>query len=391
MKRLVVLLCLLVASSAGFGQDANMQQLEKELKELKQKVNEQEKKIEASADMIESKGKEKYSFMGNTTIGGYGELHINQLSGKDDATSSSRSIDFHRFVLFFEHKFTDKIKLFSELEVEHVLASSGAKGEVELEQAYIDFEYYNGHHLWAGLFLLPVGFLNETHEPNTFYGVERNPVEKNIIPTTWWEGGVLFKGQIIEHLTYDFALHSALNTDLSKKYSIRSGRQKVSEAEARSIGSTARVTYRPIAGLDLSLVLQYQNDITQKSEAESVSAFLFNLNASYEYKGFGIKALYAHWELGGDGPESIGANRQFGFYIEPSYRINDTWGVFGRWSQYDNTAGSNGGDSAKSQVNIGVNYWPHESVVVKLDLEDQYNQNDADERRGFNLGIGYQF
>ena len=38
--------------------------------------------------------------------------------------------------------------------------------------------------------LVPVGFLNEVHEPPTFYGVERNPVEKNVIPTTWWEGGI---------------------------------------------------------------------------------------------------------------------------------------------------------------------------------------------------------
>ena len=42
----------------------------------------------------------------------------------------------------------------------------------------------------AGLFLIPVGILNQTHEPDTFYGVERNNVEKNIIPTTCGEGGL---------------------------------------------------------------------------------------------------------------------------------------------------------------------------------------------------------
>ena len=124
----------------------------------------------------------------NTTIGGYGELHLNL---NDDADNE---IDFHRWVLFINHRFSDRITLNGEFELEHSLAGDGKPGEVELEQAYIDIALDGGNHFKAGLFLLPVGTLNETHEPDTFYGVERNPIEKNIIPTTWWEAGLALNG-----------------------------------------------------------------------------------------------------------------------------------------------------------------------------------------------------
>ena len=102
--------------------------------------------------------------------------------------SRDNQIDFHRWVLFLNHRFNDSITLYSELELEHSLSGDGKNGEVELEQAYLDFAFGKGLHAKAGLFLLPVGILNETHEPNTFFGVERNPIEKEMIPTTWWEG-----------------------------------------------------------------------------------------------------------------------------------------------------------------------------------------------------------
>jgi hypothetical protein len=390
MKKISLTLLVWLITASVTAQETTLQTLEKELKELKQTVKEQEKKIEASATAIENKNT-GHSIFGNTKLGGYGEIHMNQLWDKDDSATSKRQIDFHRFVLFVEHKFNDNIKFFSEIEIEHVIASSSKKGEIELEQAFIDFQYSTNHHVIGGLFLIPVGIINETHEPNAFYGVERNLVERNILPATWWEGGVLFKGNITNQLSYDAAIHSGLKTDAAGKYAIRNGRQQVSEAEARGFGLTTRISYKPMAGLDLNLALQYQTDVTQKSEVDSVSAYLINLNATYQCKDFSIKALFASWSLNGDGPKSFGADKTYGYYIEPSYRINEKWGVFARFSQYDTTAGSKGGKTAKSIVNLGVNFWPHESVVLKFDIEDQYNENQKGESLGFNLGLGYQF
>ena len=176
-----------------------------------------------------------------TTIGGYGELHLN--------TGDKDQIDFHRWVLFVNHRFNDRIKLFSEFELEHSLSGNGKPGEVELEQAYIEFDLDQGLSAKAGVYLLPLGFLNETHEPDTFYGVERNNVEKNIIPTTWWEGGAAVSKSFDSGLGFDFGVHSGLNvpTAGSKAFSIRSGRQKVAEADATNWAASARVRYAGVS------------------------------------------------------------------------------------------------------------------------------------------------
>ncbi len=78
------------------------------------------------------------SSAGNTQIGGYGEMHYNNLDSK-------KEIDFHRFVLFFGHQFSNKFRMFSELELEHAIGGEGKVGEIELEQAYIEYDVSENH------------------------------------------------------------------------------------------------------------------------------------------------------------------------------------------------------------------------------------------------------
>ncbi|MCW8955608.1 MAG: OprO/OprP family phosphate-selective porin, partial [Gammaproteobacteria bacterium] len=191
-----------------------------------------------------------------TTIGGYGELHYNNL---DKNGTDFTELDFHRFVLEVGHDFNDRIRFFSEVELEHALvkdtADGSSPGEYELEQAYIELDLSDSSSLKTGIFLIPVGILNETHEPPTFYGVERNPIEKNIIPATWWEGGALYSAHMENGISYDLAIHSGLaNIDGN----IRSGRQKVAESNADSLAYTARIKYTGIAGLELSATANVQ-------------------------------------------------------------------------------------------------------------------------------------
>ena len=61
-----------------------------------------------------------------------------------------------------------------ELELEHALVEGLEEaGELELEQAYIDFLLTRAFNLRAGMLLVPVGIINERHEPPVFHGVER--------------------------------------------------------------------------------------------------------------------------------------------------------------------------------------------------------------------------
>ena len=375
---------LALSASASASDSTEITELKNQLAKQAQQIAELSQAVEATTQAIESNAgsSNKLSF------GGYGELHYNNLNGQGGA-SDKKEIDFHRFVMFTGYEFNDKLRFFSELELEHSLAGEGKKGEIELEQAYIEYDVSANYTAKAGLFLLPIGLLNETHEPATFYGVERNNVEKNIIPTTWWEAGAGVIGKYDNGLSWGGYVHSGLKVSAANNFKVRDGRQKVSEANANDLASTVHVKYSGVPGLELGAALQYQQNIGQTLEQELGSAVLLEAHAVYQLDQFSLRALYAQWDLQGSAPAAIGADQQTGFYLEPSYRISESLGVFARYSEWDNQAGDQL-DSASVQYDVGVNYWLHPQVVIKADFQAQNNDNGKDQN-GFNLGVGYQF
>lgn len=365
---------------------------EKAVEENTEKVEETEMALEATAAAIEDSSS---SSVGGTTsgtsLGGYAELHYN--GGDKD------QVDFHRFVLFVGHEFNERMRFFSELEIEHSLAGDGKPGEVELEQAFVEFDLTDDLTSSVGLQLIPVGILNETHEPPTFYGVERNDVEKNIIPSTWWEAGVKLSGKIGETIQYDAMVHSGLKTPIAggNAFLIRKGRQKVAEATWKNAAFTGRLTWMPLAGVSLGASVQYQDDLTQTGAP--TSATLFEAHADIRRQvstssEFSIRALYAQWNLNSMEAELIGRDVQRGWYVEPSYKYSfdngQAIGFFTRYSSFDNNAG-NIINTANKQTSFGVNYWPHENVALKADYQIDNRADEATEDNRINLGIGVQF
>lgn len=370
-----------------------IQQQQAEIQRLKGAQEETDAKVEATVDAVENSALNSVAeWVNDTSFGGYGELHYNNLENQHGG-SDKNEIDLHRFVLFFGHEFTDDVRFFSELEVEHNVAGDDADGEVEIEQAYIEWDYADNHTAKAGVFLVPVGILNETHEPDTFYGVERNPVENKIIPTTWWEGGLAFSGEITEGLSYDFAVHSGLKIDVAGgDFTVRSGRQKTSEADADDGAITARVKYTGIEGLELAATVQHQTDVAQDDFNANIDANLFEAHAIYQAGPFQLRALYAMWDLNDAiNAASPGADEQEGFYIEPSYMLTEKLGIFARYSEWDNQAGSSTVDSEFQQRDIGINYWLTPTVVFKADYQNQSAPSTESELDGLNLGVGWSF
>jgi hypothetical protein len=378
-------------------QQRQIEELQAQLTRTSDQAQATDEKVEVVGDMLEqlsygdTSGGD--SWTDRTRIGGYGELHYNNLDSKEE-------LDFHRFVLYFNHDFTDRITFVSELELEHAIAGDGQNGEIELEQAYVNFALGEQVNSRAGLFLMPVGILNLTHEPNTFFGVERNPVEKNIIPTTWWEAGFDFHGELAPGFAYDVAMTSGLDvpTTGSKAFLIRNGRQKGSEARADNLAYTGRLKWTGMPGVELALSGQYQDDVTQGDF--DVSATLLQAHADIRRGPFGLRALWARWDLDDSGvidasdPAAIGRDEQEGWYIEPSIRgqlwdIPGEFGAFARYNVWDNNAGASN-DTEFTQYDFGINYWPIPEVVLKFDIQQQDNDGRTDDN-GYNLGIGYAF
>jgi hypothetical protein len=275
-----------------------VQQQQREIADLKARLADADAQLAAADEKIEATGDYLDSVAmaappATTNIGGYGELHYNNLNATDSARDSEE-IDFHRFVLFFGHDFSDRVSFFSELELEHSLAGDGAPGEVELEQAYINYALSDSLSAKTGLFLMPIGFINETHEPPTFYGVERNAVENVIVPATWWEAGAALSGHTETGLSWDVALHSglAIPTTGDSAFRVRSGRQKVAEAMASDPAVTFRLRYSGVPGLDVGASYQYQSDASQIAGDGLDAGNLFVANASYDIGAFRLKGLY---------------------------------------------------------------------------------------------------
>ena len=332
------------------------------------------------------------STLNKVTLGGYGEVHYNNLQAKDSANDVEES-DIHRFVLFAGYEYSDSIRFYSEFEIEHGVAGEGKNGEVEIEQAYIEWDFAENSSALAGVFLLPIGIMNETHEPNTFYGVERNNVEKMIIPSTWWESGVMVSHHTDAGLKIEVAAHSGLKLPESgsKMYAVRYGRQKASEADTHELAYTAAVTYTGIAGLEIGAAINYQEDVTQVKNDGREEALLWVAHAIYNNGPFGLRALYAEWDIDGDVAKAANMDKQDGYYIEPSYMATEKLGFFGR---YEDVRAGRGADRF-DQVSLGFNYWLHPQVVLKFNWEERKHELSADKATrdydGYNLGVGWSF
>lgn len=366
-----------------------IEQLEQKQSGMQQKQQEIAESQEQIAEEVERGATGKLAqWAEKTQVGGYGEMHWNNTNLTDE-------IDLHRVVMFLGHEFTDDIRFFSEIEIEHDIAGEDKVGEVEVEQAFMEFDLNDRLRAKAGVFLVPVGILNETHEPDTFYGVERNNVEKDIIPATWWEGGVGLSGDFGAGWNFDLAAHSGLDAKKDAAYTFkpRDGRQKVGEAPAEDPAYTARLAYRGIAGLELAAAVQYQADLTQSNSLalggiDQAEALLWETHLLYNRGPFGLRGLYAEWDVDGTQAKALGRDRQYGWYLEPSYRFLENWGVFARYSEWDNEAGGSG-DSAREQRDFGFNYWPTDNVVLKVDYMNQ--EKPGTDERGFNMGVGWSF
>lgn len=120
------------------------------------------------------------------SLAGYGEVLYQNLSRSTDAgiaTAQKDEIDYLRHVMYVGFRFSERILFNSEMEVEH--GSSGRKGEVSMEFGYVEVRLGQALHARTGMLLVPVGIINELHEPTTFPGALRPETESAIIPTTW--------------------------------------------------------------------------------------------------------------------------------------------------------------------------------------------------------------
>lgn len=353
-----------------------------------------------------------------TTIGGYGEFAYNHYikgSNKNDEA------DLRRFVLFFGHRFNEELRFVSELEWEHGVTSRDDAGETEVEQSYLNYRVSDAVNYKGGLFLIPLGLLNETHEPPTYYGVERNEVETRIIPTTWREGGLGIYGEVGEGLRYDMGITTGFNAGKFSDPStgVREGHQEMTLARANDLSVYGALNYRGVPGVQLGGGIFTGNtgqdgytgpgSVRQQPLLQGVKGrlTLWDLHAKFTQGNLELQALYAKGTLGdtdaisaaavADGRDGAIARSFYGWYGQAAYHLwrsgDYDLAPFIRYEKYNTQQQVATGFVAnplndERVITTGLSFKLHPQVVLKTDFQ-KYKADSSKNR--FNVGLGYMF
>lgn len=360
-----------------------------------------EEKIQILMEEVEAlkeKEAEEFEVAEKIRFHGYGELHYKNTSeeGQND------KMDFHRMVIGLTYHFNDWIVFDTEVDFEH------AASEMELEYAHISFLLSDAFNVRMGSMLMPVGYLNEFHEPPLFYSVERPYVQTNVIPTTWQEGGIGIFGSPVPELNYRLYLVGGLDASKFKADSgIRKGRGKVAEAKADDLAVVGRLEYEGIFGIQLG-VSGYFGDAAQRDSAlEDATVSILEGDIRYQWKNLELTGLVAlvnvddtdkiHTSTG----EVIG-EEILGWYVEGAYHLGKLFlpegqdiVLFTRHEQFDTQKEVDDGLTAdpandRKVTTFGLAYYPIPEVAVKVDLESWENGTGNDWHQ-FNLGVAYMF
>jgi len=337
------------------------------------------------------------------SIGGYAQIDYNEPEG-----SAPGKLDVHRVVMFLGYKFNDKVSFVSEIEYEHV-------SEVYIEQAYLKYKANENFNVLAGLMLVPMGIINEFHEPTTFYGVERPNVDNYIVPTTWREIGVGFSGKIDDaslkyqaYLFNGFKSYAAGTGILRGTDGFRKGRQKGAESVVNSPNLSAKLDYYGITGLRLGLSGYFGKTQTDDSsiEGSTVGISMIGLDARYKYNNLELRGQYIHTNLTDTEDYNLLTGKDlgsqmYGLYGEVAYSF-DLKGVekltpFLRYEKHNThaeTAGILVANDAfdRDEIIFGLNYKVANGAAFKIDYQLMNNAvAGSDTAKQFNAGVAVSF
>lgn len=358
------------------------------------------------------------------SIGGYGQLEYLQPLDKD--AHKNGLLDVHRVVLMFGYKFNERTNFVTEIEFEHV-------NEVSVEQAFLNYRINKWINFRGGLMLIPMGIINEYHEPTTFNGVNRPMVDTKIIPTTWRELGAGFAGSFDEiSLKYQAYVVNGFNgyngtAVVNGNDAFRKARQKGIESYISSPNFTAKVDYYGIRSLNIGSSLYVGNtqstlfngisrsDAALIAQADSsvLKMTMTAIDARYVHHGLQLKGqlvyaalnnteAYNTFAKNANTNKGIG-NAMMGYYIELGYNVFQQTKIaeselipFIRYEKYNTQQKTDGVTMKNDLYNntlfvTGLGWKITRGAIIKTDVEFSKNAASVKYAKSLNLGIGVWF
>jgi len=302
------------------------------------------------------------------SIGAYGEIKFGGVQNPAAGGAWQNGFDTARMVLLPTYAITDNIIFNAEIEFEH--AGSGfdnddkLHGTAEIEQLWIDFKIIDQFNWRApGIDLVPIGYINQHHEPTQFYSVNRPELYNGLIPSTWKVPGTSVYGTITDGLKYQVML-STSNEDYGDSF------------DNRTAAKTVPLPGTPYAaGIDGINALGFSNpplgDFQQLSDVMAVSGRLdFTPSFAPGFAG-SVSAYYS--------PNVVprGAHDDFGNYLGRSsmnmfdaefrYRVPDTGlelrGEYVRVG-FGNPAALRANNDTDPTDNVGKSMWGYSGEVA---------------------------
>ena len=379
---------------------------------------------------------------GGLRLWGYGEAYYTHPTHEDQRIEA----DLARAVFGIGYTFNDRTEFNSEFEVEHAVSSASDVGEFEVEQFYVDRQLSDGLALRAGLFLMPFGFLNEHHEPTSFYGVQRNFVETLIVPSTWREGGLNLHGDTASGFSWSAGLTTgfdlskwtfapqyplyttALDLEDSDSAPLQATHQELALANAQHPSQYVALNYLGIPGLDLGAAISTGDAVKVAAPPNAPipgtqRVTLWETHARWTPGKFDLAALYAHGGISNltlanaanlGSPNPI-PSQFYGYYLQGAYqaweRGDYRFVPFVRWEYYDMGSSYEGtpgpvlppgsvplsvdpGDVGVWPVNrdrvwtVGANFYVTPHVVFKVDYQS-FDLNRDFTRLDLGLGLAF--
>lgn len=340
------------------------------------------------------------------TLGAYGEITYNQPEGDNG------ELDVQRLVMLLGYDFTDKVQFFTEIEFEHV-------EEVYVEQAFVNYNVANNVNLRAGLMLVPMGIINEYHEPTTFNGVERPAIAGSIVPTTWREIGLGVTGRInsasLSYQAYVFNGFQSTTSDgtglLKGSNGLRGGRQKGIKSTINTPNLSAKVEYYGFLGMRLGLAGYFGRtqaaDEVDMLDGADIGMSMVGFDVRYAHKRFTARGEYIYASLTDTEDYNTLTGRDLGsalsgWYAEAAYNLlpmtnQQKLFAFARYEDYDTHADTDGNLAEnpaydRNDVTLGLSYHIAPGVVFKGDYQIKDNAVEGyDAKDQLNFGVGVWF
>ena len=386
---LLTAVALLLSATPKARAAATIEELQKQMDELKTEMNSPARQQPAIAAAPAGELNFK-PLLDKTRFGGYGEL--NYIFRRNNSNNKGGNVfDPNRIVLYVESPLSDWITFNAELEWEHggvkdeLNKDNGLSGETSVEQAFLDFKLSRRLNVKAGVMLVPLGATNLNHEPTNINSSERPQLDQILIPSTWSEMGAGIHGDIGDKVGYQLYVMNGLDgSRFSAEKGIREGRQNLNEDNNNGKAVTGRLELRPMANLNTNLSFYTGNSGKGASAYTTVSAF----DGRYSLGNFDVAGEYVF--IYQDDPAALGVTdigrRMSGYWIEGAWHVMpQSWKkgkladsdaiLFARWSEFNTQQGgvvdpaTVSGRYNRNYTTVGLHFKPTTTVSIKADYQ----------------------